>query len=144
MESNYRVVKLKKKIWFFLFAIAGVATIPMILTQSWTGLLIPGLFAVIAVIMGKSERILYNEKEVLLTVLPGRTERLAWHQVKDVAIELKNKSKWVQSNNYLVWKMTISYYDYLNRLQTVEKNYSDLDGAQEFYECFKKVKGYDW
>jgi hypothetical protein len=144
MESNYRVVKLKKKIWIFIFAIAAAATIPTMLTHSWTGLFIPVLFAVIAVIMGKSERILYNEKEVLLTILPGRTERLAWHQVKDVAIELKNTRKWVQSNNYLVWKMTISYYDYLNRLQTVVKNYSDLDGAQEFYECFKKVKGYDW
>ena len=141
MESKYRVVKLKKKIWIFIFAIAAAATIPMMLTHSWTGLFIPVLFAVIAVIMGKSERILYNEKEVLLTILPGRTERLAWHQIKGVTIELK--SKWGRGH-YLVWKMTISYYDYLNRLQTVEKNYSDLDGAQEFYECFKKVKGYDW
>jgi len=142
MENHYRVVKLKKKIWFFLFAIAGVATIPMILTQSWTGLLIPGLFAVIAVIMGKSERILYNEKEVLLTVLPGRTERLAWHQVKDVIVELKSRRG--RGRYDLVWLMTISYYDYLNRLQTIEKRFYDLDGAQEFYECFKKVKGYDW
>ena len=142
MENHYRVVKLKKKIWFFLFAIAGVATIPMILTQSWTGLFIPVLFAVIAVIMGKSERILYNEKEVLLTILPGRTERLAWHQIKDVAIELKSRRG--KGAYHQEWLMTISYYDYLNRLQTVEKGYSMLDGAQEFYECFKKVKGYDW
>jgi len=142
MESNYRVVKLKKKIWIFIFAIAAAATIPTMLTHSWTGLFIPVLFAVIAVIMGKSERILYNEKEVLLTILPGRTERLAWHQIKGVTIELKSRRG--KSAYYQEWLMTISYYDYLNRLQTVEKGYSMLDGAQEFYECFKKVKGYDW
>ena len=138
MENNYRVVKLKKKIWLFIFGIFAAAVMLTIVTQNWTGLLIPGLFLAISVVMGKRERILYNEKEVLLTILPGRTERLAWHQIKGVTIELK--SKW---GRYLVWKMTISYYDYLNRLQTVERNYSDLDGAQEFYECFKKVKGYD-
>ena len=142
MESNYRVVKLKKKIWIFIFAIAAAATIPTMLTHSWTGLFIPVLFAVIAVIMGKSERILYNEKEVLLTILPGRTERLAWHQIKGVTIELKSRRG--KSAYHQEWLMTISYYDYLNRLQTVEKGYSMLDGAQEFYECFKKVKGYDW
>ena len=142
MENNYRVVKLKKKIWIFIFAIAAAATIPTMLTHSWTGLCIPVLFAVIAVIMGKSERILYNEKEVLLTILPGRTERLAWHQIKGVTIELKSRRG--KSAYHQEWLMTISYYDYLNRLQTVEKGYSMLDGAQEFYECFKKVKGYDW
>jgi len=142
MESNYRVEKLKKKVWIFIFAIAAAATIPTMLTHSWTGLFIPVLFAVIAVIMGKSERILYNEKEVLLTILPGRTERLAWHQIKGVTIELKSRRG--KSAYYQEWLMTISYYDYLNRLQTVEKGYSMLDGAQEFYECFKKVKGYDW
>ena len=141
MENNYRVVKLKKKIWLFIFGIFAAAVMLTIVTRNWTGLLIPGLFLAISVVMGKRERILYNEKEVLLTILPGRTERLAWHQIKGVTIELK--SKWGR-RHYLVWKMTISYYDYLNRLQTVEKNYSDLDGAQEFYECFKKVKGYDW
>ncbi|MBR2621497.1 MAG: hypothetical protein IKC97_03900 [Clostridia bacterium] len=141
MENNYRVVKLKKKIWLFIFGIFAAAVMLTIVTRNWTGLLIPGLFLAISVVMGKRERILYNEKEVLLTILPGRTERLAWHQIQGVTIELK--SKWGR-RHYLVWKMTISYYDYLNRLQTVEKNYSDLDGAQEFYECFKKVKGYDW
>jgi hypothetical protein len=144
MENNYRVVKLKKKIWLFVFGVFVAAVTLTIMTQNWGGLLIPGLFLLVSVVVLKSDRILYNEKEVILSIVPGRKERLAWHQVKDVAIELKNTRKWVQSNNYLVWKMTISYYDYLNRLQTVEKNYSDLDGAQEFYECFKKVKGYDW
>ena len=142
MDSNYRVVKLKKKIWIFIFAIAAAATIPTILTQSWNGLLIPILFLVVSVAIGKSKRIRYNEKEVLLTILPGRTERLAWHQVKDVAIELKNRRG--KSGYHLEWLLTISYYDYLNRLQTIEENYYALDGAQEFYECFKKVKGYDW
>ncbi|MBQ7397963.1 MAG: hypothetical protein IJW09_03950 [Clostridia bacterium] len=141
MENNYRVVKLKKKIWLFIFGIFAAAVTLTIMTQNWGGLLIPGLFLLVSVVVLKSDRILYNEKEVLLTILPGRKERLAWHQIKGVTIELK--SKWGRGH-YLVWKMTISYYDYLNRLQTVEKNYSDLDGAQEFYECFKKVKGYDW
>jgi len=143
MENNYRVVKLKKKIWLFVFGVFVAAVTLTIMTQNWGGLLIPGLFLLVSVVVLKSDRILYNEKEVLLTVLPGRTERLAWHQIKGVTIELKSNNKWGRGYN-LVWKMTISYYDYLNRLQTVEMNYSDLDGAQEFYECFKKVKGYDW
>jgi len=142
MENNYRVVKLKKKIWLFIFGIFAAAVTLTIMTQNWGGLLIPGLFLAISVVMGKRERILYNEKEVLLTILPGRTERLAWHQIKGVTIELKSRRG--RGRYDLVWLMTISYYDYLNRLQTVERNYSDLDGAQEFYECFKKVKGYDW
>lgn len=142
MENNYRVVKLKKKIWLFIFGIFAAAVMLTIVTRNWTGLLIPGLFLAISVVMGKRERILYNEKEVLLTILPGRTERLAWHQIQGVTIELKSRRG--RGRYDLVWLMTISYYDYLNRLQTVEKNYSDLDGAQEFYECFKKVKGYDW
>ncbi len=141
MENNYRVVKLKKKIWLFVFGVFVAAVTLTIMTQNWGGLLIPGLFLLVSVVVLKSDRILYNEKEVILSIVPGRKERLAWHQIKGVTIELK--SKWGRGH-YLVWKMTISYYDYLNRLQTVEKNYSDLDGAQEFYECFKKVKGYDW
>lgn len=142
MENNYRVVKLKKKIWLFIFGIFAAAVMLTIVTRNWTGLLIPGLFLAISVVMGKRERILYNEKEVILTILPGRTERLAWHQVKEVIVELKSRRG--RGRYDLVWLMTISYYDYLNRLQTIEKRFYDLDGAQEFYECFKKVKGYDW
>ncbi len=141
MDSKYYEVKPNKltvKLEIFSFA-AAVAVI--ILIRHWIALIIPVMFLVMSIVHNKTDRILYNDKEVIIFAPNGKRFCYSWEQIESADIVFETVRG--RSSNRPRWFLKIRYsYNVKGKTQTetLKKFYYLYDGAFEFVEFFKAVK----
>ena len=141
MDSNYYEVKPNKltlKLEIFVFAVA-VAVI--ILLRHWIALIIPALFLVFSIFHNKTDRILYNDEEVIIIAPNGKRFRYSWEQIESAEIVFETVRG--RSSNRPRWFLIIRYsYTVKDKTknETLKKLYYFYDGAFEFVEYFNSIK----
>lgn len=142
MESNYYEVKHNKlTVKLEIFALS-VAVAVIILLRHWSALIIPILFLVLSIFHNKTDRILYNDKEVIIIAPNGKRFRYSWEQIESAEVVIETVRG--KSSNHLGWFLIIRY-SYTKKdktkIETLKKLYYFYDGAFEFVEYFNSIKG---
>ena len=141
MDSKYYEVKPNKltlKLEVFVFAVA-VAVI--ILLRNWIALIIPVLFLVFSIFHNKTDRILYNDKEVIIIAPNGKRFCYSWEQIESAEVVIETVRG--KSSNHLRWFLKIRYSYTVKdktKTETLKKLYYFYDGAFEFVEYFNSIK----
>ncbi|MBQ3229198.1 MAG: hypothetical protein IJB43_11525 [Clostridia bacterium] len=141
MDSNYYEVKPNKlTVKLEIFALTTAIAV-IILLRHWSALIIPILFLVLSIFHNKTDRILYNDKEVIIFAPNGKRFRYSWKQIESAEIVLETVHG--RSSKHPRWFLKIRYsYNVKgkNKTETLKKFYYLYDGAFEFVEFFKTVK----
>lgn len=141
MDSNYYEVKPNKlTVKLEIFALS-VAVAVIILIRHWIALIIPVMFLVLSIFHNKTDRILYNDKEVIIIAPNGKRFCYSWEQIESAEIVFETVRG--RSSNRPRWFLIIRYSYTVKdktKTETLKKLYYFYDGAFEFVEFFKTVK----
>lgn len=141
MDCKYFEVKPNKLcVKYTLIALSAI-TIIIIIMQLWMALIIPFLFLLFSVIKHKTDRIIYNDREVIILAPNGKRFSYSWEQIESAEIVLETVRG--RSSNHPRWFLKITYSYQVNgkaKTETMKKLYYLYDGAHEFVELFKAIK----
>ncbi len=141
MDSNYYEVKPNKlTVKLEIFALTTAIAV-IILLRHWSALIIPILFLVLSIFHNKTDRILYNDKEVIIIAPNGKRFCYSWEQIESAEIVFENVRG--RSSNRPRWFLIIRYSYTVKdktKTETLKKLYYFYDGAFEFVEYFNSIK----
>lgn len=141
MDCKYFEVTPNKLCVKYALGTLCAITIIIIITQHWLSLIIPFLFLIFSVIEYKTDRILYNDKEVIILAPNWKRFRYSWEQIESVEVVLETVRG--RSSKKPHWFLKIKYSYQVNgktKTETLKKFYYLYDGAYEFVEFFKTIK----
>ena len=142
MDSNYYEVKPNKLTVKLEIVALSVAVAVIILLRHWIALIIPALFLMFSIFHSKTDRILYNDKEVIIIAPNGKRFRYSWEQIESAEVVIETVRG--KSSNHPGWFLIIRYSYTVKdktKTETLKKLYYFYDGAFEFVEYFNSIKG---